>query len=211
MCGIYCCISCCNSYPQPSLSLREQLERRGPDNFGETFSVLESQSPNQRRGEPTILRMMGTVLQLRGERLTKQPYQDKDGNILLWNGEVFEPSELNSILDCRQSDTVYVAESLRRCSGEAVEIHSFLNRIRGPFALVYYDQKSGVVFFARDALGRRSLVWTLHEKVYEYAVLVAGLQRDPWTENSEYEYVRSELLTFVLDSPVLLELKPPER
>ena len=67
-----------------------QLERRGPDAFGTHEEAVTTAS---HKDEPLKLSFTGTVLHLRGT-LTQQPLRDKFGNVLLWNGEIFDGIEV---------------------------------------------------------------------------------------------------------------------
>lgn len=56
----------------------------GPDYSGSHTIVVEVDS-----GISLELRFHATVLHMRGDQLTRQPFVSKDGDVFLWNGEVF--------------------------------------------------------------------------------------------------------------------------
>ena len=54
-------------------------------------------------------------------------------------------------------------DTLEKASSE-IEILSALQSIEGPFAFVYYKTSSKKIYFGRDCLGRRSLLWLRSDK-----------------------------------------------
>jgi asparagine synthetase B (glutamine-hydrolysing) len=105
------------------------------------------------------LDLFGTVLSMRGE-LTPQPITDQHGNCLIWNGELFGLREENGevdVSDPRVSDTQLVLDWLAVTCDED-HVMRVLARIEGPYALIYYHRATQRIYFARDPLGRRSLL-----------------------------------------------------
>jgi asparagine synthetase B (glutamine-hydrolysing) len=49
-------------------------------------------------------------------------------------------------------------DQLEKATSE-IEILSILQEIEGPFAFIYYKPASKKIWFSRDCLGRRSLLW----------------------------------------------------
>ncbi|XP_050716003.1 asparagine synthetase domain-containing protein 1-like isoform X3 [Eriocheir sinensis] len=97
----------------------------------------------------------GCVLWLQGPEPTPQPLLDPLGNVLLWNGDILAGHQVSG----DKSDTQYVSERL--ASGEQESILSFLEDIKGPWALVYFHRPSLRLYFGRDVFGRHSLLWQL--------------------------------------------------
>ncbi|CAN0513855.1 unnamed protein product [Ectocarpus sp. 12 AP-2014] len=75
------------------------LRRRGPDANKQTTIDLEA---------GWTLHLMAAVLHLRGEELCAQPAEDAHGNVLLWNGEVFDGLDIGP----GESDTAAVLRTL---------------------------------------------------------------------------------------------------
>ncbi|XP_071735562.1 uncharacterized protein [Rutidosis leptorrhynchoides] len=112
---------------------------------------------------------IGATLQLRGTYPITQPLLDKSGNILIYNGEVFGGIGL----DFDSNDTEVLMQCLRKCcncishehegmcaahGNEMYSVPELLSSIKGPWALVYWQESSKTIWFGRDALGRRSLL-----------------------------------------------------
>ncbi|GAA5873592.1 hypothetical protein JCM8547_005625 [Rhodosporidiobolus lusitaniae] len=89
---------------------------------------------------------------MRGEGITTQPFVAGDGSVLLWNGEIFDGLEVAP----HENDGQKLFDRI-----QSVGSPGFLSAIRdveGPYAIVYYDAPARRVSFARDPLGRRSLL-----------------------------------------------------
>jgi asparagine synthetase B (glutamine-hydrolysing) len=148
MCGIHISLS-----PSPQIispHLEKCLCNRGPDFLGkERRTVSDGWS----------LSFTSTVLALRGDHVTKQPLtQSANGSVLCWNGEAWqiggrqvEGNDGEAILD------LLVTASAPPYGPEGVL--KILRTIQGPFAFVYYDAVTRSIFFGRDRLGRRSLMF----------------------------------------------------
>jgi asparagine synthetase B (glutamine-hydrolysing) len=69
------------------------VANKGPDNFQtHTITVSDSGATVARMA---VLDFFGATLHLRGNRPIAQPYVDDAGNILCWNGEVFDGLEVS--------------------------------------------------------------------------------------------------------------------
>lgn len=131
--------------------MSEFLHRRGPDHF-ENVDISISSDIN--------LRLSSSALQLRGEVVCKQPLQDQNGNILQWNGQIFDGEIFVSEYD---SDTKILMNYLSKCN-EDDEILNVFSKIQGPWAFSYWNDKSKCLWFGRDIFGRRSLCWNVNER-----------------------------------------------
>ncbi|KAI9468939.1 MAG: asparagine synthase-domain-containing protein [Benjaminiella poitrasii] len=131
-------------------TLKELNTRRGPDaqNLHEVQTCHCS-------NEDLLLQFFSTVLHLRGPEVVPQPqYNAQSGNVLCWNGEIFGGIDI----PFGNNDTQILMERLENATTEN-EILDVLQKIEGPFAFVYYRAASRKIYFGRDCLGRRSLLW----------------------------------------------------
>ena len=104
------------------------------------------------------LLLSASVLSLRGNNsspVTKQPLVHPNGNVLLWNGEIFE-SDLIEIAP-GDNDGAKLLEKLNEFH-ETNDIFKVFETIKGPFAFVYLERTTNRLYFGRDRLGRRSLL-----------------------------------------------------
>ncbi|KAJ7943334.1 Asparagine synthetase domain-containing protein 1 [Quillaja saponaria] len=103
------------------------------------------------------LHFVGATLQLRGINPIVQPLVDKSGNVLVYNGEIFGGIYIAS--DC--NDTEILMKSLEACQCDKKEqssVPDVLSTIKGPWAIIYWQNSSRTLWFGRDAFGRRSLL-----------------------------------------------------
>jgi asparagine synthetase B (glutamine-hydrolysing) len=157
MCGIYASVS--RTAPtHPSSELKQLLCQRGPDHLGELDVQTRSESGT------VHLSFTSTVLALRGGRIAVQPLVDpQTGSILCWNGEAWktghEPVEGND------GEAVLALLTSRTSSLSAFDsVNGVLKTIQGlsgPFAFVYFDKVHELLYFGRDCLGRRSLLFNM--------------------------------------------------
>ncbi|XP_072172747.1 asparagine synthetase domain-containing protein 1-like [Diadema setosum] len=109
----------------------------------------------QADGCPTVYgTFIGQVLHLRGEP-TAQPVSDDAGNILLWNGEIFGGIEVHGT-----NDTKVLLDILRDSLSEE-DVLKVLEKIRGPWSFIYWQESTSRLWFGRDFFGRRSLLFQL--------------------------------------------------
>ncbi|GCC32387.1 asparagine synthetase domain-containing protein 1 [Chiloscyllium punctatum] len=150
MCGI-CCILVLA--PQEGVSTHdivgkdmfESLQRRGPNCSQQLSKEVPELGYN--------IFLSGHVLHMRG-CLNPQPLQDTQGNLLLWNGEIFGGIEIGP----EANDTLIILQHLSSCKNEE-SILSVFSTIQGPWTFIYYQAFSHCLWFGRDFFGRRSLLW----------------------------------------------------
>ncbi|KAF8559283.1 hypothetical protein OG21DRAFT_1493211 [Imleria badia] len=211
MCGIFCSLR--TSCKQENISADEDAFRvvsgklkranaaRGPDAGHATsisFPVCNAAACGSEsaisRGH--ILELYASELRLRGNVPIVQPHMG-GGDVLCWNGEVFEGLEIAPF----ENDGQKVFERFQRAT-EPLSISKIIGNIEGPYAFVFYQGSSKRLYFARDPLGRRSLLIhkpTLTNPIFLLASVSAG-------SNDAYDF--EELSTdgiFVLDLNTLGE------
>ncbi|RZB42122.1 Asparagine synthetase domain-containing protein 1 isoform B [Glycine soja] len=189
--------------------LKEALRRRGPDSFGakkvllqllgqngvSSFTVEEDGDAADGAIETAKLHFFGATLQLRGINPLVQPLTDASGNVLVYNGEIFGGLHLAS--DC--NDAEFLLQTLGECcscgscaTDRCVEcgkssIAGVLSAIKGPWAIIYWQDSSRTLWFGRDAFGRRSLLvhWpTVDDSTF---LLSSVSPVSPVQQASEYE------------------------
>lgn len=57
------------------------------------------------------MRFHASVLHMRGDVVTSQPFVSKDGDVLLWNGEIFDGLEVRPGLSCLSSGCADVSST----------------------------------------------------------------------------------------------------
>uniref|UniRef100_A0A672QU87 Glutamine amidotransferase type-2 domain-containing protein n=1 Tax=Sinocyclocheilus grahami TaxID=75366 RepID=A0A672QU87_SINGR len=118
MCGICCVVSLTTPHNPLDKHVHENLKHRGPNSSHDITETISNCS----------LLFSAHVLHMRG-CLTPQPLQDDNGNMLLWNGEVFGGLRV----DQGENDTKVVLHhlSMAQCASDML---SLLSQLKGPWA-----------------------------------------------------------------------------
>ena len=171
MCGL---VGFTSNQPNANLAkfALDNLSHRGPDSqnfkeikFGNSFLYLGS-----------------TRLCIRGDNSCNMPLGNDDGDLIIYNGEIFDIKSLSDdyILSSSKNDTWYLLDFLS--SGKYD-----LNDINGMFAFAYLNKKDESLVLARDRLGIKPLWYGFKDgEVYfasEQNVLINLLQQIKINEN----------------------------
>ncbi|EPY53886.1 asparagine synthase [Schizosaccharomyces cryophilus OY26] len=146
--------------------LRERICARGPDAFGKFKHKVEGWN----------LEYESSVLHLRGpcDNPTNQPHVDDHGNVLCWNGEIWQmdgEEGFDSLECCSENDGSKLFRILKENDHN---IEGVLRSIQGPFAFVYYQSSTSTLWFGRDRLGRRSLLYHQDQERFVLASVSHG-------------------------------------
>lgn len=178
MCGIHASIST-RSFLAPSSHLKQLLCNRGPDYVGEAVAEIN------KHGTPYYLSFTSTVLALRGGNVTPQPFVDPNtGSVFCWNGEAWKIGSEPVLGNDGQAvfDALLKAASAQsNASADISEVLDVLKSISGPFAFIFLDRKLEQIFFGRDRLGRRSLLYNTDVDNMEFSS-TADPSRGIWNE-----------------------------
>jgi asparagine synthetase B (glutamine-hydrolysing) len=155
MCGIYASVSKTGpTHPNPEL--KQLLSQRGPDHLGELDAQTSTETGT------VSLSFASTVLALRGGHLATQPLVDSHtGSILCWNGEAWTIG--HELVKGNDGEAVLDLLTSRTSSLSAFDsvngVLEIIQSVSGPFAFVYFDKVHELLYFGRDCLGRRSLLF----------------------------------------------------
>lgn len=197
MCGIFCLLSLSAARFDRDKTVDEFLKRRGPD-LSQDVTVT---------GSCYQCSFSAHVLHMRG-RLTSQPVQDNNGNVLEWNGEIFGGLPVAP----EENDTAVVSQRLSCCSSPS-EILSVLSTIQGPWGFVYYQKAGDCLWFGRDFFGRRSLLWKFDAEanaltLTSVAAHSPGPDRSAWQEVPAAGVYRTDLKAAAEAGCLTFELYP---
>ncbi|GAA5843113.1 hypothetical protein JCM9279_001866 [Rhodotorula babjevae] len=106
------------------------------------------------RGVHYHLDFYASVLHMRGDNLTTQPLV-RDGDVFLWNGEVFDGLEVSP----HENDGQKLFDQIQHYGPS--RFFAAIRDVEGPYAFVFYQASTERIYFARDPLGRRSLLFHL--------------------------------------------------
>eukprot|EP01138_Halocafeteria_seosinensis_P006687 gb/GECG01006835.1/.p1 GENE.gb/GECG01006835.1/~~gb/GECG01006835.1/.p1 ORF type:complete len:692 (+),score=72.15 gb/GECG01006835.1/:1-2076(+) len=179
------------------------VKSRGPDGFGvisfpQDIRVASSDSTaaSGKQEEEVVrvrLELAASLLHLQGESPITQPLQDIDGNVLLWNGEVFGGNSVP--LGERENDTRALLNALHRCleveSESTTEevLSKFLGGIQGPWSCIFWHKKTRKLYFGRDMWGRRSLLMRRNKS----GLTIASVSTDAPSDHTDDEQWVAEL------------------
>jgi len=145
-----------------------------------------------------------------------QPMIDEFGNILMFNGEVYNHRELRSYLENKSiqfksshSDTEVILHGIRVLGID------FLNKIIGQFAIFYLDKTKRVIFLARDRLGQKPLFYNKSGNKFTVSSNLKSLVKLNTNFQIDEESLAEYLETGVVSSPKTLfkniyKLRPAE-
>ncbi|CAC5407546.1 Asparagine synthetase domain-containing protein 1 [Mytilus coruscus] len=159
MCGICCLLIERNEkdYNDPKHCMEYgQIRHRGPDSSN-TKEVTIS--------DKHVLTLTGHVLHLRGQ-LTSQPLQHQNGDLLLWNGEIFGGIQIRE----EENDTEILLQLLTKDTSPK-HILKTMATVEGPWSFIYWQNATQTLYFGRDMFGRRSLLWHLPQTVDDVFML----------------------------------------
>ena len=184
MCGIFVSISR-DAGELVDESLVALLAQRGPDCLEQLTTSIkldpQTVTTSEQKPQNVYLTFVSTVLSLRGNTIIRQPLRDESsGSTLCWNGEAWRMS----VVDIAANDTNTVFIELLKSSDHArphqhgvdgchtepgggctsdtlSRVLYTLDSIKGPYAFVFLDKWHRRLFFGRDTLGRRSLVYRI--------------------------------------------------
>lgn len=171
MCGILFSIRLIDNPSTAHDDLIQWISARGPDSL-RTYKVQSSEPNSQQSLELTFT---SSVLHLRGREVTVQPLVSNTGDVLCWNGEVWQGLDVHD----DENDGLKLLEALAQGF-----VWKVMEKIEGPWAMVYFSFKDRKLWYGRDCLGRRSL---LRKRVGETGELVlssVGVDKDAWEEVS---------------------------
>ncbi len=149
MCGIGSIVSL-RAAPIPELGARLQVmndmqRHRGPDGQGRWLH------PDGRVG--LAHRRLSIIDLVTGD----QPMRDAGGNVVTYNGEIYNYLELREELGPERfrtdSDTEVILQAYRRWGTDCVR------RLRGMFAFALWDEQRQILFCARDRFGIKPLYY----------------------------------------------------
>ncbi|XP_053676719.1 asparagine synthetase domain-containing protein CG17486 [Anopheles nili] len=141
MCGIFCYICSddnISAADQALQSCQALLANRGPNH-------------SVRLWYDSKVLFHGSVLWHQGKTLCKQPIET-DQTVLLFNGDIFENRE-----NTTQSDTFWLLQRIESCETQD-DLHRLFANLRGPFSVIFFRKQENRIYFARDRVGRNSLI-----------------------------------------------------
>ena len=144
MCGIAGIISLNNSKIDPIVieNVKRSLEHRGPDHSSHNF-INDS---------ICLIHTRLSIIDLNDR--SNQPFKSDDKRYtIVFNGEIYNYKELRKELETKGYTFITNGDTEVLLQGYVEYEEKILDKLRGQFAFVIYDSKSGELFMARDRIG----------------------------------------------------------
>lgn len=197
MCGIF--FSCAvQNFVDSTDCCYADLRRRGPDSFKTIRrQILGKQPDSGHEASPYIsyVNFTATVLSLRGSLVVEQPLEDaQSGSILCWNGQAWKLNGttivdndavviMSSLVEAVGSDTLSSTKYKALEGATTQAVLRVMSSISGPFAFLFFDAQSQMIFYGRDSLGRRSLLQNIAtDGSFSLSSICQSTGTDEWTE-----------------------------
>ncbi|KAJ1062959.1 hypothetical protein K5549_004988 [Capra hircus] len=133
------------------------------------------------------------------------PMEDERGNVLLWNREVFSGIKVQA----EENDMQIMFHYLSSCKNES-DILLLFSKVQGPCPFIYYQASSHSLWFGRDFLGHRSLLWHFRNLGKSFCLSLVGTQASGWQEVPASGIFRIDLKSVSISKSVVLKLYPWE-
>ncbi|KAG8889849.1 hypothetical protein FRB99_003941, partial [Tulasnella sp. 403] len=151
MCGIVVYLSLdplppSSDAPPILTALQSSNAVRGPDAQGSLQTQLDSD---------LTLHAYASVLHLRGSEVTPQPHRNENGDWFCWNGEISEFENDGKLLFSKLTSPASSITSVMASIEGPSPIHSRFLPLATDLSL---QKSSNTLYFARDPIGRRSLL-----------------------------------------------------
>ncbi len=148
-------------------AIRDHMQARGPDGFGEWFSGDERLALGHRRL---------SIIDL-SERAA-QPMKSADGRFVIsFNGEIYNYRELRRQLEARRCEFKTESDTEVLLLLYAEKGAAMLQDLRGMFAFAIWDNQNRSLFLARDAFGIKPLYYADDGNTFRFASQVKALIR----------------------------------
>lgn len=219
MCGIHLTLST-DCHLLPNDRTRQLLIRRGPD----ASRRLDRTCTIKNSSQEIFISCFSTVLALRGDHTAVQPVVTKDNHddssFLCWNGEAWKID--SHPVSGNDSEAVFSLFS--RAVRNATSQHAFepavmtraLAAITGPYAFAYYHDTANRLYFGRDPLGRRSLMFRFDQSGNFFLATISDATEPGWQELDANGVYSIDLTAYATSesnarTPLLIESFPYSR
>lgn len=148
-------------------AIRDHMQARGPDGFGEWFSD---------NGRVALGHRRLSIIDLSDR--AAQPMQTADGRyIISFNGEIYNYRQLRQTLEAKRHEFRTESDTEVLLQLYAEKGADMLQDLRGMFTFAIWDNKDNSLFIARDAFGIKPLYIANDGNTFRFASQVKALLR----------------------------------
>ena len=163
MCGIAGFIS---NQPNKDLieSITKSMSHRGPDAISTSIYPI---------GE-NYLHLGSSRLSITGLADGDMPMEDENGNVIVYNGEIYELEKLRSDYSLQinsKSDTRHLLNILSSQNINEVD------NLNGMFAYAYFEKSTSKLFIGRDRLGIKPLYFALIDNTFIFSSELKAIEK----------------------------------
>jgi asparagine synthase (glutamine-hydrolysing) len=196
MCGINGLFSIGGTLPEntPEIisGMNKALHHRGPDDEGLHFDPSRGIALGHRRLSIIDLSVNG-----------HQPMSDDSGNVIVFNGEIYNYKELRGkFLRHRfrtESDTEVLLHVLNTEDAGALE------SLNGMFAFAHFNITKNELLLARDRAGKKPIYYTHQNGIFAFSSEIKSLLTLPWITATPDDEAIYDFLTYnQLDAPATM-------
>lgn len=165
------------------------LRHRGPDDDGLHFDPANGLAFGHRRLSIIDLSPGG-----------HQPMTDGQGNVMVFNGEIYNYRELRATLYNHHFTTESDTEVLMQLA--ATKGDAMLNSLNGMFAFAFFDYRRKELLLARDRSGKKPIYYSTANGIFAFSSEIKSLLQLPWIRAEADEEAVYDFLTYnQLDAP----------
>ena len=172
--------------------MNSALQHRGPDDEGLHFDPSRGIALGHRRLSIIDLSVNG-----------HQPMTDETGNVIVFNGEIYNYKELKGkFIRHRfrtESDTEVLLHLINTEGAAAIE------SLNGMFAFAHFNITNNELLLARDRAGKKPIYYTFENGVFAFSSEIKALLTLPWIKaEADHEAVYDFLTYNQLDAPATM-------
>tara|TARA_B100000902_G_C27282511_1_gene902582 strand:+ start:79 stop:1884 length:1806 start_codon:yes stop_codon:yes gene_type:complete len=163
-------------------SLTQEMSHRGPDEINTAISKIGD----------SYLHLGSARLSITGLEDGDMPMKDERGNVLVYNGEIYELDKLRRKYHINLNSSSDTRHLLSLLSKEGI---SEINNLNGMYAFAYFDKNKEKIILGRDKLGIKPLYFGSNEKFEFYfsseikPLLLNNIINNKLSENSINNYL----------------------
>lgn len=170
MCGFIGVVSNICLNPEVLASIKKMglsIAHRGPDNTSQWFSIGKSSIKGAGQAEVHVGMEFNRLAIRDLSSLGNQPYVSKLGNVICFNGEIYNTHHLIKNISSGGDVCNFESRSDTEILMKYFELFGYeklIADIDGMYAIMLYDSKSQTTFITRDFFGIKPLFYTVHNE-----------------------------------------------
>ncbi len=212
MCGFIGALSNQPINHQKLLNVNKRLECRGPDQKVDIKGNLNEFNENLNLNHSLIFNRL-SIIDL-SDHATQPMFSRQFNTLIMFNGEIYNHRELRTELEKKKVDfNTSHSDTELLLNGLSVEGISFVYKLIGQFAIIFFNFNTGRTFLIRDRIGQKPLFYFLNQETFMFSSNLKSLSE--LIKNVEIDFQSySEYLNYgVVPSPKtiyknIFKLKP---